>query len=133
MQMHITRLSQPDILEVALDTFEIDGFDVASVTKGIIRAAVAQGLHSIDVGMIVAPVVHEFLKQAATAAGIEVEDGFEDKAGKEAQKQAVLEARARKQLKAIQAKVPQEEVEIPEEPVVEEVPVKRGLMARGEM
>lgn len=133
MQMHITRLSEPEILEAVLDAFEVGEVDVASMTKGIIRAAVAQGLHTIDVGMLVAPVVHEFIKQAATAAGIEVEDGFEDKAGKEAQKQAVLEARARKQLKAIQARVPQEEVEIPAEPMVEEAPVKRGLMVREEM
>lgn len=133
MQMHITRLSEPEILEAVLDAFEVGEVDVASMTKGIIRAAVAQGLHTIDVGMLVAPVVHEFIKQAAVTAGIEVEDGFEDKAGKEAQKQAVLEARARKQLKALQARVPQEEVEIPAEPLVEEVPVKRGLMAREEM
>lgn len=133
MQMHITRLSEPEILEAVLDAFEVGEVDVASMTKGIIRAAVAQGLHTIDVGMLVAPVVHEFIKQAAKTAGIEVEDGFEDKAGKEAQKQAVLEARARKQLKAIQARVPQEEVEIPAEPVVEEAPVKRGLMSREEM
>lgn len=133
MQMHITRLSEPEILEAVLDAFEVGEVDVASMTKGIIRAAVAQGLHTIDVGMLVAPVVHEFIKQAAVTAGIEVEDGFEDKAGKEAQKQAVLEARARKQLKAIQDRVPQEEVEIPAEPVVEEAPVKRGLMSREEM
>jgi hypothetical protein len=132
MQMHITRLSEPDILEAVLDAFEVGEVDVASLTKGIIRAAVSQGLHTIDVGMLVAPVVHEFIKQAATSAGLQVEDGFEDKAGKEAQKQAVIEARARKQLKAIMAKPKEEtpEEEMPVEPVMEEAPVKRGLMAR---
>ena len=130
MQMHITRLSDPEMLDAALNLMELEGLDIATLTKGILRGAISQGLHSIDVGLVVAPVIHEFLKQAAVAAGIPAEDGFEDKGKKAAENQTVIAARARKQLEAMGAK-PKEVIqeEVPVEP--EEAPVvRRGLMAR---
>ena len=55
IQMHLTRLSDPKKLSAVLDLIELEGLDVYTLTKGIMRGAVAGGIHSIDVGLIVAP------------------------------------------------------------------------------
>lgn len=140
IQMHITRLSDPDLLEDALNLLEFEELDIQTVVTGIMRGAVANGVHSVDVGMLVAPVVHEFIKQAAKAAGIAAEDGFENKDAKEQKRQYVIASKARKTLAEMGAK-PKEvakEVEMEEAPEeeeeVEEMPVtSKGLMARGDM
>jgi hypothetical protein len=135
IQMHITRLSDPEMLEAALNLLEFEDLDIQTVTKGILRGAVAKGIHSIDVGLIVAPIIHEFLKQAAKAVGIDAEDGFEDKEAKKQRDDYVVTGRARKMLKEMGAK-PKEvakEVEMEEAPE-EEAPVpSKGLMSRGDM
>lgn len=138
IQMHITRLSDPDKLEDALNLLEFEGLDIQTLVKGIMRGAVANGLHSIDVALLAAPVVHEFLKQAAKASGIEAEDGFEDKEAKKRKFDYVVNNKAKKVLADMGAK-PKEvvkEIASEEAPVVaEEVAPKpqKGLMARGEM
>lgn len=132
IEMHITRLSDPEVLEAALNLIEIEDLDIQTVVKGIMRAAISKGIHSIDVALLVAPVVHEFIKQSAKAMGIEAEDGFVDKTAKAKQEQATLAARARKEMRKLGAKPKEvvkeivEEVEVPEK----EAP-RNGLMARG--
>jgi hypothetical protein len=129
IQMHLTRLTDPDMFESALDAMELGDLDISTVTKGILRGAVANGIHSIDVALIVAPVIHEFLRNAADAAGIEVDDGFEDKAAKEMVKQSRIALKAKKEMpKAKPAPVVEP---VKEAPVVEQP--RKGLMARGKM
>ena len=136
IQMHITRLSDPEMLEDVLDVLEFEEVDIQTLVVGIMRGAVGNGIHSIDVGMMVAPVVHEFIKQAAKAAGIDAEDGFEDKEAKKEKEQYRINSRAKKILKEMGAK-PKEvvkEIEMEEESPEEEAPAaSRGLMARGDM
>jgi hypothetical protein len=134
IQVHVARLSDPEVIGAALDLIELEELDIHTLTKGIIRSAVSQGIHSIDVGLIVAPIVHEFIKQAAMASGLAAEDGFEDKKAAEQRKQQIASIRAAKMLEKMGAK-PKEVVEA--EPEIEpemgmEAP-KRGLMARWEM
>lgn len=131
IQMHITRLSNPDMLESILNLIELEDLDVHTLTKGILRGAVANGIHSIDVGLIAGPVIHEYIKQAAKAAGLDPEDGFEDKEQKAREKQSVIALRAKKQLKEIAATPRGVVKEIKENKAVEEKP-RRGLMSRGE-
>lgn len=136
IQMHITRLSDPEMLEDVLDILEFEEVDIQTLVVGVMRGAVANGIHSIDVGMMVAPVVHEFIKQAAKAAGIDAEDGFEDKEAKKEKEQYRINSRAKKILKEMGAK-PKEvvkEIEMEEESPEEEAPVApKGLMSRGDM
>lgn len=135
IQMHITRLSDPDLLEDALNLIEFEELDIQTVVKGIMRGAVANGIHSIDVALLAAPVVHEFLKQAAKAVGIDAEDGFEDKAAKKQKDDYVVSSRAKKMLKEMGAK-PKEvakEVQMEEAPEEEAPAAPKGLMARGNM
>ena len=142
MQYHLDRLSQPEMMEIMLDLIELDDLDVFTITKGLMRGAVAEGIHSIDVGLLVAPVVHEFVKQAAVAFGLTPEDGFEDKQAKAEYQKSKNVSKAKKILKQLGAKpkevakevtqmeeAPKEEVMMTE--TLKEAP--KGLMSRGGM
>jgi hypothetical protein len=138
IQMHLTRLSNPKILESALLVLEDEDMDIQTLVKGIMRGAVANGIHSIDVGILVAPVVHEYIKQAAKAVGIEAEDGFEDKKGDALKKQYAIESKAKRMMAKMGAKPKEVAKEVDMEAAAEEMPKEapvapKGLMARGDM
>lgn len=138
IQMHLSRLSQPDMMEAVVQAVELQDLDIKTVTTGILRGAVASGIHSVDVSLLVAPVIHEFIKQTTKAMGIEADDGFEDKKAKAAQEQATIAMRAKKQLKAmgVNPKEVAKSVEAVAEPAVEAEPTpmpSKGLMSRGAM
>lgn len=149
MQMHLTRLSQPDMMEAVLNAIELQELDIQTLTTGIIRGAVSKGIHSIDVGMMVAPVLHEFIKQATKAVGIEADDGFVDKKAKAAEREGIIAGKARKLLAKMGAKpaeaakaaeatptaAPMEAPAVAPQAAPMEAPVEapKGLMARGEM
>lgn len=120
IQMHLTRLSNPEMIEDMLDMLEMD-VPIRQLTEGILRSAVAEGIHSIDVSLSIAPVIHEFIKLNADEAGIKYDEGLEDKKEKEAKRAAVTKAKAQKLAKQFLSEPPKEEVEpevmeAPEEP-----------------
>lgn len=79
LNFHLDRLMSPEVIEAILDLLESDQelFDVNTIVKGILRSGVSNGLYTIDVAMLIGPVIHEFVKQAALAADIEFREGFE--------------------------------------------------------
>ena len=132
LQWEIKRLSEPKVLGGLIDAIDIYDLDVNTLTKGIARAGVAKGLYTIDVAMLIAPVVHEFIKQAAISSGANPDDGFEDKTANERDKRLREVDIAKKMMKNMKLKpkqaakkaiVMQEEVAVP----------SKGLMARGGM
>ena len=98
IQMHLTRLSEPDKIEGIVDALEL-GLDIKSLTTGYLRSAVANGIHTPDVSMLVAPIVHEFIKKTAIEAGIEYDEGFVDEEAEERRRREVRYAKAARQLK----------------------------------
>jgi hypothetical protein len=134
IQYHLEKLSRPAAVEGILDTIEVLEVDIANLTKGYLRAQVAEGIHSIDVSLIVAPVVHEFIKQIATSAGIDFDEGFEDKTRTKNAKRKREEESAKRYIKNLGVSprelVEDAEVEAEEDSV--EVPTK-GLMSRETM
>jgi len=113
------------------------GVDLVTLVQGILRAAVMEGIHSIDVSLIIAPVLHEYVKGFADAAGLEYDEGFENAEGKRVLSYRRDVARAKEMLKKIKEEdtpsadsfVP-EPMEEPEQDIEEQEPVKTGLMAR---
>ena len=110
-----------------------DGLDLVTVVEGLTRTGVAKGIHSVDVSLIVAPVIHEFIKTTADAVGIEYEEGFGNEEDKKTLRYRSKLNDARKQISKLDLK-PKEVAEdvaplMEEEVVVEEKP-SRGLMAR---
>lgn len=131
IQYHLARLSEPEMLEGILDLIEVEELDVKTLTSGIMRGAVAKGMHTIDVALLVAPVVHEFIKQGALAFGLNPEDGFEDKEEKAEYTKAKNSSLAKKMIKEIPPMVAKEVLEVsPAEKVTAEKP--KGLMSRGD-
>lgn len=115
-----------------------NGMDIRTITEGVLRKAVSDGVHSIDVSMLVAPAVHEYIKTTADMIGVEYKEGFEtDKADKQLQ-YAINETKARKALKKIGANPEEAAAVVEEGPAPEAMPEEmpmtedkpQGLMSR---
>lgn len=133
LQVHLYRLSEDETMEDVLYYLEL-GVDLVTMVEGILRAGVMNGLHSIDVSLIIAPAIHEFIKVTADEVGIEYEEGFEDKEGKKKKTYARNVLRAKDMLRKAKKKAPmpikEEEPEIVFEEAEEVEPQPQGLMAR---
>lgn len=129
-------LRKPEKIEAILDTLT-QGIDVVTLTEGITRNAVSKGRHTIDVSLIISPIIHEYIVGLAEVADIDFDEGIETKKqiDPEERKYGIREKLADKILK---------EMEEGEEPDLEDLeksistPIKKetveekpsGLMAR---
>ena len=134
IDMHIDNLSKEGAIEDVLYFLEF-GVDLVTLVQGILRSAVMEGIHSIDVSLIIAPVLHEHIKGFAEAANIDYDEGFENEEGKKALAYKRDVARAKKMMKKLEEKgeaevsVP-EPMEEPKPEIEKQEPDKSGLMAR---
>ena len=126
LQMHLSRLTEPEKQEAILDALELD-VDIATLTEGILRAGVAGGHHSIDTSQIIAPIIHRFIKKLADSEGVEYDEGLEDKEEQEERRKAIDLAKAYKKVNKMFG-TPEEEAKEEPEPTPE--PEPEGLIAR---
>ena len=135
VQAHLKRLTKPKAMEDIL-LFIDAGVDIRTLVEGTLRGAVLEGIHSIDVSLIIAPVLHEHIKGFAEAAKLDYDEGFESEEGKKALSYKRDVARAKQMLKKLkeeesEAPTPEPmETPEPELEMQEQEPVKTGLMAR---
>jgi hypothetical protein len=136
IQVHLAKLTDPEIMGDAMFFLEM-GVDIVTLTEGILRSAVMAGVHSVDVSLIAAPVIHEYIKSTADQLGVKYEEGFEDKEEAKRVKYARNAMLAKDKLKEMGI-VPEEtaaQIDMSAgEEVMEEMPEEapRGLMARSE-
>lgn len=136
IEYHLDRLSDPKRMEAALELLESDYFNLVELVEGTMRIAVSQGIHSIDMSLLISPVIHEFIKQTAMTVGIEFNEGIVDLDREEKAKRAKAAVMAKKKLKSMDIKTPEvakediDEVTPEEAPQVEER-MNKGLMSRG--
>jgi len=76
LDYYIPRLQADEVTEQLLDVLEM-GVPVTTVANTMQLASVMEGKHSIDVGMLVLPVLIEMLMLIADTAGIEYETGLQ--------------------------------------------------------
>jgi len=137
LMWHIDRLTKKDKTKAAVTMLQL-GIDVVTLTEGILRAAVSEGRHTIDVSLIIAPIVHEFIKNIAEEAGIDYEEGIEEEEMSQEDIDYAIESRkASKILEDMEdtgevdlstlEEPTQETSKLPEE-IVEDKPI--GLMSR---
>lgn len=135
---HLENLMDEDKLEASLMILESGIFTIEGLTTFILRKAVAEGIHSIDISLGIAPVIHEFLKKSAEAAGVNYKENLGKR--KMTDKDREEMANALSQLSVLsEEEIPEEEpsVEMEEPPVEEEkvdlsaVEEPKGLMSRG--
>ena len=122
---HIDHLNNEEAAEDILDFIEA-GVDVKTLTEAVMRSAVMQGIHSIDISLSIGPVLHEFIRGIPLAAGIDFEEGFEDKEAKKVKTYSRQMSYAKKILDRLG--VDDAPIKEDKEPVVEDKPA--GLMAR---
>jgi hypothetical protein len=122
---HIDHLNNEEAAEDILDFIEA-GVDVKTLTEAVMRSAVMQGIHSIDISLSIGPVLHEFIRGIPLAAGIDFEEGFEDKEAKNVKTYSRQMSSAKKILDRLG--VDDAPIKEDKEPVVEDKPA--GLMAR---
>jgi hypothetical protein len=139
---HLERLQEPERTKSVLGLIDL-GLDIKTMTEGILRGAVADGRHSIDVSMIIAPIIHEYIVGTAEAAGLEYDEGLEtvQEFDREETNKGIREREARKILSQFEEEgevdIPEEsmEEETSQEQIAEEQPkeMPKGLMSRGDM
>ena len=76
LDFYVPRLSDPEMAAPMVDVME-QGTTVVAVAEMIQSSGVMQGLHSVDVGLIIAPVIVELLVTQADLAEIEYKVGTE--------------------------------------------------------
>jgi len=99
-KFHLDNMNNANAFE-DIAHFLDSGLDIPTLVQGILRSAVFQGVHSIDVSLIIAPILHEFIKDVAEATGTDYDEGVSD-----AEERAVIRyqrnvSRAEKMLKKL--------------------------------
>lgn len=122
LKFYIEDLSQPKKLARLLDKIE-EGAPLGLIVDTLQTVGVSKGLHTLDVGYLVSPVLIEFMKVAAEQEGITPVIGDEDEDEGMTEEEAMVLLAKRKG-----AEEPTEEV-ASEEDTMEEEPELKGLMA----
>ena len=136
LDVHIDRLNNTDVMEGITNILE-SNIDVVTVVEGILRSAVLEGIHSLDVSILIAPHIHEYIKGQAEVLKLDYDEGFEDIEASNKIKDRAVGERIMKNINLematptddLEQATPEvmQEVESPA-PVEEEAP--QGLMAR---
>jgi len=148
---YLQRLNKPEAIDDILDLVEV-GVPVEAIAGALVTNSVSKGMHSIDTGILVGPIVHQFIRSAAEDAGVSYIDNL-DPDRKKAQKEkrklhqqmkiklAEMKEKNKKadsgmQLIEEMSTAPveaEEEMTMVEEEAVPavEAPAPRGLMSRG--
>lgn len=132
LQFHIPRIVNPDRQEELMNVIET-GVPLTIIAETLQSGAVMQGRHSVDVGILIIPVLMETLAYLAEEQGVEYVMGTELKTDDTPSESAV--ALAMKKIREKREALGKEESatlisEEPLEPVVQEPPTEGGLMSR---
>ena len=129
---YIERMANPAFKEQLLDVMEM-GVPLSTLANTIQMASVMEGLHTVDVGMLVIPILVEAMMLIGDAADVKYVTGMEDTKSE----RPGLNSRIIAELKSKQGNaedMPTEEVveEVEQEQDSEEMPMEqpKGLMAR---
>ena len=77
LMMHIDKIDDPRALKDMVAFIE-KGLTLVALVEGMLRSAVMSGIHSIDLSLIIAPALHEYIRGMLVEAGIEFREGFEE-------------------------------------------------------
>ena len=77
LMFHLREIDSPKKLKSIIALIAL-GLDIQTLTEGIVRNGVIQGRHTIDVSLLISPIIHEFILGIAKMAGIDYDEGIED-------------------------------------------------------
>lgn len=135
IKYHIDRVSDESNIDNVLDVLEF-GIPAKILSEAMMSGAVASGIHSIDVSLIIEPIVRDFIMKAADMAGIEYKETFKPDEMTMAERASLFndavestpESERDKGFELVKEAAASMQQE-PEEEMMEEKP--KGLMARG--
>lgn len=131
LQYYIPRFSNPKLMEDLLDVMEL-GIPLTVIADTMQSGATMEGVHTVDVGLLVIPVLIEMMAYMADEAGIEYDLGLEERIDDD----KISQTKIALAIKRLKEKMPEEfertedeDTDTTEE-VEEETPELGGLMAR---
>jgi hypothetical protein len=71
VMFHLDKLSNRKVTDAALYLMDF-GYPVDTLTKSILTGAVGEGMHTVDISMLIAPIIEQELIYMGTTAGIDV-------------------------------------------------------------
>ena len=77
LEAHLDNLMKDGAMEDVLFFLE-EGVDLVTLTEGVLRSAVMEGIHSIDVSLIIGPIIFEFIRGVALRGGVDFNEGLDD-------------------------------------------------------
>ena len=98
LSRHLKNMSTPECMESVLFLMEL-GIPAEVVTNTTLTMAIGNGIHSVDVGLIIAPAIHKEVVSIAEMAGIEYDEHFPEDEEKEQEAKKMLQARVISKLK----------------------------------
>jgi len=136
---YINSLANQDVIDDLAAMCQV-GSPLKPIVQSIVTSGQMRGLHTVDNSILVSPIIHEFLKQAIEAMGVEVDDdGTDPQAEAEAAEMRRFQLLALKYLnedpdaadpgKQLLQEIVDEAEEAGAEEASEEKP--QGLMAKG--
>ena len=129
---YIERMSNPAFREQLIDVMEMK-IPLTTLANTIQLASVMEGLHSVDVGMLMIPILVETMMLIGDSAEVKYITGMEESKGERpAMINKIVNGMKMKQGEDEDMPMEQEEVMPTEESVEEEMPMEqpKGLMAR---
>ena len=72
-KFYIERLANQEVLDDLAALCQA-GLPLKPMVTSIVSSGNMRGMHTVDAGMLVAPIIHQFLKQTIKAMGVEVKD-----------------------------------------------------------
>jgi hypothetical protein len=82
LERHLENLNSREAIEDIV-FFVQSGMDVKTIVEALLRSAVATGLHSIDISLIIAPILHQYIVGRLDALGVEYDEGIDNLKEKE--------------------------------------------------
>jgi len=117
------------MLDTILDGISV-GMPVSLITDMMLTGAVAKGIHSIDISLMAAPVIHEYIVNLLEEEGIEFKEFFSEDNDDDTRKNLAVSQAIRGLKETGISKEPEEELSEEIEPMEEEEQPRRGLMSR---
>ena len=76
-EYYIRKLSDDELMQDLSVVFELGG-DLKSMTEAMMNISVSQGMHTLEGGLVVAPVVGSYIKMAMAELGVAVKETNRD-------------------------------------------------------
>jgi|TARA_R110000824_G_scaffold153047_2_gene324551 hypothetical protein len=132
LEFYANKITDPKINDSLLDSLEM-GAPVTTLAEVLVQSGAMEGLHTIDMSIMLLPVIMELIAYTADEAGVKYEMGIEGKIDQD----IIPEGKIALAMKKIEDKMSEdsdeeelvEPVDLREE---EDEPQSNGLMARGE-